>query len=66
MRLHGAGADEESIAAELYFMAEHFTYKTGCHAYLPQLRVPAHPAIRAARRMGEGVLVSLLSKVAGV
>lgn len=66
VRLHGVGADEESIAAELYFMAEHFTYKTGCHAYLPQLRMPAHPAIRAAKRMGEGVLVSLLSKVAGV
>ncbi|MBK0052767.1 hypothetical protein [Stenotrophomonas sp. S39] len=65
VRLHGAGSDEGAIAAELYFMAQHFTFKTGCHAYLPQLRKPAHPAIRAAKRMGEGVLVNLLSKVAG-
>lgn len=65
VRLHGVGSDEETIAAELYFMAQHFTFKTGCHAYLPQLREPAHPAVRAAKRMGEGVLVNLLSKVAG-
>lgn len=65
VRLHGAGSDEGAIAAELYFMAQHFTFKTGCHAYLPQLRKPAHPAVRAAKRMGEGVLVNLLSKVAG-
>ncbi len=65
VRLHGTGADEESIAAELYFMAQHFTFKTGCHAYLPQLTKPAHPFIRAAKRMGEGVLVNLTSKVLG-
>jgi len=65
VRLHGVGADEETIAAELYFMSRHFTFKTGCHAYLPQLREPSHPAVRATKRMGEGVLVNLLSKVAG-
>ncbi|AVJ33278.1 hypothetical protein CLM74_11130 [Stenotrophomonas sp. MYb57] len=65
VRLHGAGVDEEAIAAELYFLAQHFTFKTGCHIYLPQLKEPAHPAVRAVRRMGEGVLVNLLSKMAG-
>ena len=65
VRLHGVGADEEAISAELYFLAQHFTFKTGRHAYLPQLKKPAHPAVRAVRRMGEGVLVNLLSKVAG-
>ncbi len=66
VRLHGAGSDEETIAAELYFMTEHFAFKTGCYAYLPQLRRPAHPAIRAAKRMGEGLLVNLISKATGV
>lgn len=65
VRLHCTGADEETIAAELYFMAQHFTFKTGCHAYLPQLKKPAHPAVRAGKRMGEGVMVNLLSKVVG-
>jgi hypothetical protein len=65
VRLHGVGASEEAIAAELWFMARHFEFKTGCHVYLPQLREPAHPAARAAKRMGEGVLVNLISKLAG-
>jgi len=65
VRLHGVGADEETIAAELYFIAQHFAFKTGCNVYLPQLRKPAHPALRAAKRMGEGVLVNFLSKVTG-
>ncbi len=65
VRLHGVGASEESIAAELWFMAEHFRFKTGCSLYLPQLREPAHPAMRAAKRMGEGVLVNALSKLMG-
>lgn len=65
VRLHGVGASEEAIAAELWFMARHFEFKTGCHVYLPQLREPAHPAVRAAKRMGEGVLVNLISKLAG-
>ncbi|MEN5284326.1 hypothetical protein ABE494_00015 [Stenotrophomonas lactitubi] len=65
VRLHCTGADEETIAAELHFMAQHFTFKTGCHAYLPQLKKPAHPAVRAGKRMGEGIVVNLLSKVAG-
>lgn len=66
VRLHGVGASEDAIAAELWFMTEHFHHKTGCHVYLPQLREPAHPAVRMARRMGEGVLVNLISKYAGV
>lgn len=68
VRLHGMGASEEAIAAELWFMARHFHFKTGCRVYLPQLEEPAHPAIRAGRtalRMGEGVLVDLISKIAG-
>ena len=65
VRLHGTGIDEEAIAAELYFLAQHFTFKTGCYVYLPQLRQPPHPAVRVVRRMGEGVLVNLLSKITG-
>lgn len=65
VRLHGVGASEEDIAAELWFMAEHFHHKTGCHADFPQLKEPAHPALRAARRMGEGVLVNAISKLMG-
>lgn len=63
VRLHGVGVSEEAIAAELWFMARHFHIKTGCHAYLPQLREPAHPVVRTAKRMGEGVLVNLVSKI---
>ncbi len=66
VRLHGAGVHEEEIAAELWFMAEHFRHKTGCHVEFWQLREPAHPAIRAAKRMGEGVLVNLVSRVTGL
>lgn len=65
VRLHGVGATEEAIAAELWYMARHLYFKTGCEVYLPQLREPEHPAIRAARRMGEGVLVNALSKLMG-
>ena len=63
VRLHGVGATEEEIAAELWYMARHFHFKTGCHAYLPQLREPAHPVVRVTKRMGEGVLVNLVSKI---
>jgi hypothetical protein len=69
VRLHGTGASEEAIAAELWFMARHFHFKTGCHVYLPDLPEPPHPLVRAGRaavRMGEGVLVNLFSKLAGV
>ena len=69
VRLHGTGATEEAIAAELWFMARHFTVKTGCQAYLPQLQEPTHPLIRAGRtalRLGEGVLVNTISKIVGV
>jgi len=69
VRLHGAGHDEEAIAGELWYMAQHFHFKTGCDVYLPQLREPPHPLIRAGKRavsMGQGVLVNLISKVIGV
>lgn len=69
VRLHGVGFNEEAIAAELWFMAEHFERKTGCRISLPQLPEPPHPLLRAGRaaaRMGEGVLVNLLSKAAGI
>lgn len=68
VRLHGTGFSEEAIAAELWFMARHFRFKTGCDPYLPQLPEPPHPVVRAGRtalRMGEGMLVNLLSKLAG-
>lgn len=69
VRLHGAGYDEEAIAGELWHMARHFHFKTGCDVYLPQLREPPHPLVRAGKRavsMGQGVLVNLINKVIGV
>ena len=69
VRLHGVGASEEAIAAELWHMAQHFTFKTGCEVYLPNLPEPAHPVVRAGRtalRMGEGVLVNAISKMTGL
>jgi len=65
VRLHGVGASEAAIAAELWFMAEHFRFKTGCHPYLPQLREPARPVLGAARRLGEGVLANVISRMMG-
>ncbi|MBS7455711.1 hypothetical protein [Coralloluteibacterium stylophorae] len=64
VRLHGVGADEEAIAAELWFMAEHFRFKTGCDIYLPQLDAPPGALARLgrqAREIGQGILVNLLS-----
>ena len=69
VRLHGVGAPEEAVAAELWFMARHFHFKTGCDVYLPQLQEPAHPLVRAGRtalRMGEGVLVNTVSRLMGI
>lgn len=68
VRLHGAGASEDAIAAELWFMARHFHFKTGCHVYLPQLPEPPHPLTRGARHvaeMGRGVIVNMFSKLLG-
>lgn len=65
VRLHGVGAREEDIAAELWFLAQHFQRKTGCQLYLPNLNEPPHPFVRAAKRIGEGVLTNLVSKLAG-
>ena len=64
VRLHAAGYDEETIGAELWFMANHFHHKTGCHVYLPQLQRPASRLVkmgRVAKRMGEGLLISMLA-----
>ena len=69
VRLQGTGAAEEDIAAELWFMDRHFTFKTGCHASLLLLNEPAHPLVRAGRkavRIGEGLLVNTISKLAGM
>ncbi|MDA3915281.1 hypothetical protein [Oleiagrimonas sp.] len=69
VRLQGAGYNEDAIAGELWFMARHFHFKTGCNVYLPQLREPPHPLIRAGKQamsMGQGVLVNLISKVMGI
>jgi hypothetical protein len=68
VRLHGAGANEETIAWELWFMARHYGFKTGGEPYLPQLQEPPHRLVRAgktAARMGEGILVNLISRVVG-
>ncbi len=68
VRLHGAGASEEAIVAELWFMAEHFHVKTDCHAYLPQLDAPPTAFKRGARSavtFGHGVLVNVVSKLLG-
>jgi hypothetical protein len=69
VRLHGTGASEEALAAEMWFMARHFHFKTGCHVYLPQLPEPPHPLVRAGRkalRMGEGVLTNMISRMMGI
>lgn len=63
VRLHGVGASEEAIAAELWFMDRHFTFKTGCHANLPLLPEPPGrmaKLAKAAMRFGGGVLVGTL------
>lgn len=64
VRLHGVGATEEALAAELWFMAEHFRFKTGCDVYLPQLKAPPGALARIGRKavdIGQGILVNLLS-----
>ena len=64
VRLHGTGADEEAIAAELWFMARHFHFKTGCHVYLPQLPEPPGALKRLGRKaaeIGQGILTNMLS-----
>jgi hypothetical protein len=64
VRLHGTGATEEAIAAELWFMAEHFRFKTGCHLYLPQLKEPPGAWTKAGRKaleIGQGILTNLMS-----
>jgi hypothetical protein len=64
VRLHGVGASEEAIAAELWFMDRHFTFKTGCHANLPLLPEPPSRLIKAGRKaleMGQGILTNLIT-----
>jgi hypothetical protein len=69
VRLHGAGYSEEAIAGELWFMARHFNFKTGCEVYFPQLSEPPsrlRKLGRAALKMGGGVLADSLTKFAGI
>jgi len=69
VRLHGAGYDEEAIAAELWYMARHFHFKTGCEVYLPQLREPPSQLRKVGRaivKFGSGVLVNGVSKWTGI
>lgn len=69
VRLHATGYGEETVAAELWHMAKHFNFKTGCSLNLPQLREPPSHFERASRRaleMGQGVLVDLLKKFVGI
>jgi len=64
VRFHGVGFSEEAIAAELGYMARHFTFKTGCHVYLPQLPEPptvTDRVLKHAKEIGKGVLVNLIS-----
>ncbi|WP_271680493.1 hypothetical protein [Thermomonas mangrovi] len=64
VRLHGVGASEEAIAAELWFMDRHFTFKTGCHANLPLLPEPPSRLAKAGRKaleMGQGILTNLIT-----
>lgn len=64
VRLHGVGASEEAIAAELWFMARHFHFKTGCHVYLPQLPEPPDTLTRISRKaveIGQGILINLVT-----
>lgn len=64
VRLHGTGASEEAIAAELWFMARHFHHKTGCHVYLPELPEPPDAITRLRRKaaeIGQGILTNLLT-----
>lgn len=64
VRLHGTGASEEAIAAELWFMARHFHHKTGCHVYLPELPEPPDAIARLRRKaaeIGQGILTNLLT-----
>lgn len=64
VRLHGTGASEEAVAGELWYMARHFHFKTGCHAYLPQLPDPPSAMTRLRRKateIGHGILVNVLS-----
>ena len=65
VRLHGAGASEEAVAAEHWLMARHFQFKTGCEAYLPNLVEPSAALVKAARaamKYGGGILVTLLKE----
>lgn len=69
VRLQGAGYDEEAIAGELWFMAQHFHFKTGCRVYLPQLQEPPSQLRkigRAIAKFGSGVLVNVFSKLSGI
>jgi hypothetical protein len=69
VRLHGAGYDEEAIAFELWYMARHFHFKTGCDVYLPQLQEPPSQLRkigRAIAKFGGGVLVNGVSKWSGI
>lgn len=64
VRLHCTGATEEAIAAELWFLAKHFRFKTGCDLYLPQLEAPPSGWVRAQRKVaeiGQGILTNLIS-----
>jgi len=69
VRLHGVGYDEEAIAFELWYMARHFNFKTGCDVYLPQLQEPPSQLRkigRAIAKFGSGVLVNGVSKWSGI
>ena len=69
VRLHGVGYSEEAIAGELWYMARHFHFKTGCDVYFPQLPEPPSrlkKVGRAAAKMGQGVLVDAFSKMMGL
>lgn len=69
VQFHGLGHPTEIVAQELRLLARHFGFKTGAALYLPSM--PDEPTIagrlgKAAAKMGEGLLTTLLSRVGGL
>jgi len=66
VRFHAAGHPADVVARELHFLSRHFQFKTGASLYLPSL--PPEPTatskfIKAAGRMGEGMLTDFFSRL---
>ena len=69
VQFHGVGHPTDIVSQELRHLARHFEFKTGVALYLPSM--PDEPTIagrlgRAAAKMGEGLLTTLLSRLGGL